>query len=56
MGYFCPHPRTECPPTDCLCLEKNVAYMGNNIVMVSQLNTFEFIHFVIEIIDQNLLH
>ena len=36
-GYFCPNPRTECPSSGCLCLEKNVAYMGNNIVQVSQL-------------------
>ena len=29
--------------------------MGNNIVQVSQLNIFEFIPFVIKIVDQNFM-
>ena len=38
-GFFCPYPKTECASSDCLCLEKGVAYMGNNINEVSQLNS-----------------
>ena len=52
-GFFCPYPKTECASSDCLCLEKGVAYMGNNINEVSQLNSLKFIYFVIEIINQN---
>jgi len=31
-GYFCPYPKTECKSSDCICLENDVAYMGNQIV------------------------